>query len=194
LKMRRPRFSKKMAYIAIGVLLVGIVIAYGVHQLNSPATGTISKVSLEPETLTDSTSYSTLNTSYYSLLYPSNLSQNYHAAQGGALEYNYFNNTAGDRTTTSLEVYAKPLPQGGITLDGDYKAYVADSKLYKAGKKVFGNDIVDIFSTEANGKERNALWEHGRYLLVIKLHGVAKNQDIDQQLNTILGSVRWLKQ
>lgn len=193
---RKKRVRKFLIALMIILVLAGLV-AYIVRILNSPAEGTISKNTTEAAPITDSTSYSTLNTAYFNLLYPSQFSQDYHQTAGGVLDYKYFSVRGSPQpeiVTASLEVYVRPLPQGGVTLDSDYKFYASNSKSYKAGKKLQNNDTVDLFYKDNDGRERNALWEHGSYVLIIKLHGSLKDQDTDQQIKTIIGSVRWLKQ
>lgn len=187
---------RKFLIVALIILLTGGLAIYTVHKLNSPAYGTISKTTNSATTpITNSTDYSTLNTDYYSLLYPSQFSQNYHQVAAGALAYKYLTVQEGPQPpAASLEVYIKQLPYGGITLDSDYKFYAANSASYKASHKLHNTDEVDLFSKDTNGQERNALWAHGRYLLIIKLHGSTKGQDIDQQIKTITNSVQWSAQ
>ena len=189
----KPKQWSRRTWIAVVilVLIVGVVL-YVVHGMHTPAVGTIQKSNTSSApVITDTTNYTSLDTERYSLLYPSDYSGDFGVPQPGALDYKYFSiRDSQNAIKSTLEVYLKPLPYGGITLDGDYKTYAADLAHYKASNKFYHSEAVDLFYKDKGGKERNALWEHGQYLLIIKLHSDG-SQNVDLQIKSMLSSVQW---
>jgi hypothetical protein len=53
-------------------------------------------------------------------------------------------------------------------------------------------EVVDIATKNKDLPERDALWVHGKYLLILKLKGNDKST-LDTQFNTILKSTQVLK-
>src|SRR4051812_14525698 len=88
---RRPKTRRRL----LGLLIVLLLAGLGWHisrLMRSPVYGTVShsgNAGVRQEQLTDSTSYTTLNSQYYSLLYP-----------GG-----YTSDLAGSRPANSLSYY-----------------------------------------------------------------------------------------
>jgi hypothetical protein len=176
------------------VILLGFVL-YLIHHANTPASGTVAVNTKAGESaITDSTDYSTINNEFFSLLYPSDLNPDFPAQQPtGTLAYNFFaKRDAKQNITDSLEVYARLLPAGGVTLDSDYHAYLSQPEIYKLSQKFVRGEVVDVATKNKELLERNALWVHGRYLLILKLKGSDKST-LDTQFNTILKSTQVLK-
>jgi hypothetical protein len=185
---------KRRLVVAVVAILV-ILVVYIMRQANSPAVGTVAindKQSTAP--ITDSTDYSTLNNEYFSLLYPSDLSPDFADQKpANTLAYNFVaKRDAAQNITASLEAYARPLPNGGVTLDADYHNYQSQPELYKLSQKFIRGEVIDVATRDKGVHERGAMWVHGKYLLIMKLKGADKDT-LDTQFTTILKSIQWMK-
>jgi len=192
---KRLNIKKILVILAVAIFLL-ILFKYALHVMSSPAVGTVTlaKTTEKSQVLKDDTNYSSLSNDYYSLLYPSGLTADFPDVKpAGAIAYNFLSIRDNKHDVrNSLEVYIKNLPNGGITLDSDYKNYQSQQKLYKLSSKYMGGELVDVASRNSGTIERGGMWVHGNYVMIIKLKGTDKS-DTDTQFTTILKSVQWLK-
>lgn len=179
--------------IVIVLLVIYLVIVLARHHLNSPAKGTVIESPSATPTVKNTTDYTSLQTSYYSLLYPSDFLPSLQKSPEAFLDYKPFAANAESAKPSTLEIYVKPAPNGGISLDSEYKAIQSQHNIYKLSSAYYHGELVDIASRTSGGNERIALWMHNNYLLVIKISSPDKSLDIDKQLKTILSSQQWLK-
>jgi hypothetical protein len=194
-RLSPKRMGWKGRAISLAVVILLGFIVYLIHHANSPATGTVAvNTKANESAITDSTDYSTINNEFFSLLYPSDLNPDFPAQQPtGTLAYNFLaKRDAKQNVTDSLEVYVRPLPAGGVTLDSDYHTYLSQPEIYKLSQKFVRGEVVDIATKNKDLPERDALWVHGKYLLILKLKGNDKST-LDTQFNTILKSTQVLK-
>jgi hypothetical protein len=193
-KLLRKKRLRKFLIVALIVLLMGWLVVYTVHKLNSPANGTISVSHTNSAAITDSTDYSTLNNDYFSVLYPSELTPDFAQQKSSAyLVYNFMSKRdAAQNLTDSLEIYVKTLPYGGVAADSDYRSYQSQPGLYKLSQKFIRGELVDVATRDAGSNERVGLWVHGNYLMILKLKSTTKD-GIDTKFTTILKSIQWLK-
>lgn len=191
--IKRNRRNKFLIIALLVVIMAGLII-YSWHKMNSPTFGTIAVQKTISPAVTDSSSYSTLNNDYYSMLYPSELTPDFPAQKAAnLLAYNYLSKKDdAQKVISSLEVYVKPLPYGGITLDSNYRFYQSQSKLYKLSRKFIRGETVVTATRDDAGYERVGLWVHGDYLMTIKFTSTSKD-NLEVKFNTILKSISWLK-
>lgn len=189
LRPRPKQWSRKTWATLVVLVLIAVLTIYVVHGMHTPAVGTIVKNDQSAPAITDTTDYSSLDTEHFSLLYPSDYSGDFGSPKSGQIDYRYFDIKDGEKVKSSLEIYLVMLPYGGITLSSEYKSYNSDPKTYQPSNKFYHSEAVDIFAKDKDGKERNALWEHGKYILVVKLH--TDDPDIDTMFKSILTSVQW---
>ena len=163
------------------------------HYANSPAVGTVAiKKNDNPNVSDSTTKFATLANGYFSLLYPTYLNPDLVSQETkDTFTYDYFSRRDDShKVKESLEVYLKKLPDGGLTLDQDYKNYVSQPKQYKLVNKYYGGELVSLAIRNSGAVERNAMWVHGDYLLIVKMTGADKD-DTEADVETILKSVQW---
>jgi len=193
--MIKLRFRKKTLVILLSILVLLGLFKGMLHFINSPVEGTVAvQRSTNPVVNTGNNDFVSLGNKYFTLLYPNFLTFDLpeHKTTSN-LSYDYLTSRdSANNVLTSLEIYVKPLPHGGVTLDEDYKKYQSEPKLYKFSRKYHTGELVDVATRNSGSIERNALWVHGDYLLVVKLKSSEKD-DMDTNLATILNSVQWQK-
>lgn len=186
----KPWSFKKRVLLAVSAMaLLGI--GYFIYFINSPSDADIKVANVESPVESSAASYLPLETPYFKLLYPGDYSLS--AAQTAAPQIVSFKGAAADTTPDKpqdLEISLKTAPYGGIVLDGDYRTYLAQPKQYQLSRRFFGAEIVDV-AARISGNEVNALWLHGKYILVIKLRAQLEPKDLDQRLQDMLSSVQW---
>ena len=116
--------------------------------------------------------------------------------KGGDVAYYKLEAQAKDLSEESLgeiEVILRLAPDGGITLDKDYQAYLKDTNNYRMFNKFYHGEAIDIAVKTTGGTDQTALWLHGKYLLAVKIHKKANQVQLDSELKDILTSIQWLK-
>jgi hypothetical protein len=180
----RIKWSIKKVAVLIVVVVLAVLVLYFIHLGSSPNEGKI-KINTVESADGSPIQYATLNTSYFSLLYP----DKYTVVQDQpSVDYlvSYKSSTNSEQ---SLEITLKNAPDGGIVPSKEYQAY-SKSSLYKMSNKFYGSETVDL-AFNGKGKEEAALWLHGKYLLAIKMKDDLSEAGLKKQMNDMLASVVW---
>ena len=199
LGLKIPRFTKgkkfKRSLIAVVIIIVITTPLYlFVRNLNSPSYGQIKPVLPSQTMVISDASYSSLTTSYFSLNYLDSYKlQAKLAANSGLLDHKVLvkSLTAPAGGTATLDISIKNLTPGNLVVDPNYTQYQTDPKHWNLSRKFYQSEPVDLAASISGPNQRGALWEHGNYLLVIRLSSDDPKQDLATEMKDILSSVQW---
>lgn len=177
---RRRKIIKPLVVLLAAVLIMSLVI----HNLKSPAIGTINQTPLDKaETQDPYAEPMSLTGKYLSYSVPAHYRKVASTTTGSYLQVDDFYATDQSEKQISVGVSKEDLnTDTGFSLRKQHPTTYTQEPMTRSGAY--------IFDSSANGSEKTAFVSHGGYVASISLTAPA-GWDLNQDLQTILSSLKW---
>lgn len=191
--MSRPRATHTWLIILILVTTFAFLATkFGFPIINKPVEGTIISRS-RPVRDDPVLANKQIKTAYYTAEYTPNYVQTKSPVHSASLDAQVLVAQQQDSigTGSRITLTVTTMPGAGVVEDGAYKAFYAQPDLYTVSEDRRESDVLIIAKRTSPNYEQTILWPHAPYLLTITMVAATASTALDQEVQTIVESLKW---